>query len=65
LKVQGGRGAPLYLFIYSVVENDAELLDFGLINSLPFSRFSRTLAKMLLAYAKGYGSGNVIFLNLQ
>jgi hypothetical protein len=65
LKVQGGRGAPLYLFIYSVVQNDIELLDFGLINSLPFSRFSQALAKMLLARAKGYGSGNVIFLNLQ
>jgi hypothetical protein len=65
LKVQGGRGAPLYLFIYLLVQNDAELLDFDLINSLPFSRFSGALVKMLLACAKGYGSGNVIFLNLQ
>jgi hypothetical protein len=65
LKVQGGRDAPLYLFIYSVVQNDVELLDFGLINNLPFSRFSQALAKMLLACAKGYGFGNVIFLNLQ
>jgi hypothetical protein len=38
LIVQGGTGALLYLFIYSVVQNDPELLDFGLINSLPFSK---------------------------
>jgi len=66
LRVQGGRGAPrVYLFIYLVVQNEPELLDFGLINSLPFSRFSPALAKMLLACAKGYGCGNVIFMNLQ
>jgi len=35
-----GEGVRLfiYLFIYSVVQNDPELLDFGLINSLPFSK---------------------------
>jgi hypothetical protein len=64
LIIQGGRGVPLYLFIYSIVQNDPELLDFGLINNLPFSRFSPALAKMILACAKGYGSG-FVFLNLQ
>jgi hypothetical protein len=34
-------------------------------NNLPFSRFTRALAKMLVACTKGYGSGNVIFFNLQ
>ncbi len=61
--VSGGKGVPLYLFIYSVVQNDLELLDFGLINNfLPISRFSPALAKMFFAYAKGLGSG-LIFLN--
>jgi hypothetical protein len=52
----------IYLFIYlKVVQNDPKLLDFGLINSLPFSK-KQALAKMFLACAKVSG---LIFLNLQ
>jgi hypothetical protein len=56
------------LFIYLFIQfskYDPELLDFGQgFNSLPFSRFSPALAKMLLACAKGYGS-SLVFLNIQ
>jgi hypothetical protein len=48
LKVQGGRGAPLYLFIYSVVQNDVELLDFGLINTCHSPGLAKHLQKCFL-----------------
>ncbi len=54
----------IYLFI-QLSKYDPKLLDFGQgFNSLPFSKFCLALAKMLLAYAKGYGS-SLVFLNLQ
>jgi len=49
----GGKGAPLYLFIYSVVQNDPELLDFGLINNLPFSK-KPSICKNASCLRKGF-----------
>ncbi len=57
LIVQGGRGAPLYLFIYSVVQNDPELLDFGFINNLPFSKKPST-CKNASCLRKGFKVGS-------
>ncbi len=52
----------IYLFIYlKVVPNDPELLDFGFINSLPFSK-KRAFAEMLFPCAK---VSSFIFLNIQ
>jgi hypothetical protein len=56
--IQGGKvklfeGVPPYLFIYSVVQNDPELMDFGLINSLPFSKYLPSTYKNVSCLRKG------------
>ncbi len=49
----------IYLFVYlKVVQNDLKLLDFGLINSLPFSKKPGTCKNAAcLRCARGLGSG--------
>jgi hypothetical protein len=48
----GGKGCAS-LFIYLVVQNDPEFLDFGLINSLPFSNKPST-CKNVFCLRKGF-----------